>query len=34
MKKQFVVPVLRAEAALAELTMGQVCSPNICDAGF
>ncbi len=30
MKKQFVVPVLREEAALAQLTLGIVCSN--CDA--
>jgi len=33
MKKQFVVPVLREEAALAQLTLGTPqCSGNACDA--
>lgn len=31
MKKQFVVPVLREEAALAQLTLGSVVCSN-CDA--
>jgi hypothetical protein len=26
MKKRFVVPVLREEAALAQLTLGEICS--------
>ena len=29
MKKQFVVPVLRAEAALAQLTLG-ICTISTC----
>ena len=31
MKKRFVVPALRAEAALATLTLTPGCSPSICD---
>ena len=34
MKKQFVTPVLRAESRLATLTLGVVCSPNVCDGDF
>jgi len=30
MKKQFVVPVLRAEAALTQLTLG-TCAVSVCD---
>ncbi len=32
MKKQFVVPVLREEAALAQMTLGETCQISVCDA--
>ena len=30
MKKQFVVPVLREEAALAQMTLGVGCQVSVC----
>lgn len=34
MKKRFVAPVLREEAALAQLTLGQACAISGCDPGI